>query len=96
MLEPAACGAAVTFGPNTRNFADVVGRLLAADAAVVVRNAGELAAAADRFLSDGNARRAIGARARAVVRAGRGATAATADAVCGLLPAGREGLRRAA
>ena len=96
MLEPAACGAAVTFGPNTRNFADVVGRLLAADAAVVVRNAGELAAVADRFLSDERERRAIGARARSVVRAGRGATAKTADAVCGLLPAADVPLRRAA
>ena len=91
MLEPAACGAAVTFGPNTRNFADVVSRLLAADAAVVVRDAGELAAAADRFLSDETARRAVGARARAVVRAGRGATAATAGSVCAVLPAGRAG-----
>ena len=99
MLEPAAFGAAVTFGPNTRNFADVVGRLLAADAAVVVRDANELAAAADRFLSDDADRRAIGGRARAVVRAGRGATAATADAVCGLLPgppAGRARRRLAA
>ena len=37
MLEPAAYGAAVSFGPNTWNFRDIVAALLAADAAVVVQ-----------------------------------------------------------
>ncbi len=59
MIEPAAYGAAVSFGPNTRNFRDIVATLLARDAAVVVAGAGHLltfvhdclanpAAAADR------------------------------------------------
>ena len=39
MIEPAAYGAAVSFGPNTWNFRDIVAALLAADAAVVVRDA---------------------------------------------------------
>ena len=86
MIEPAGYGAAVTFGPNTRNFADVVERLLAADAAVVVRDAADLAAVAGRFLSNPAERNAYGDRARELVRAGAGATAATADAVAGLLP----------
>ena len=86
MIEPAGYGAAVTFGPNTRNFADVVDRLLAADAAVVVRDAADLAAVTARFLSDPTERAAYGDRARDLVRAGAGATAKTAAAVAGLLP----------
>ena len=39
MIEPAAYGAAVSFGPNTWNFRDIVAALLAADAAVVVHDA---------------------------------------------------------
>ena len=44
MIEPAAYGAAVSFGPNTWNFRDIVAALLAADAAVVVHDADELEA----------------------------------------------------
>ena len=36
MIEPAAYGAAVSFGPNTRNFRDIVAAMLAREAAVVV------------------------------------------------------------
>ena len=36
MIEPAAYGAAVSFGPNTWNFRDIVAAMLAHDAAVVV------------------------------------------------------------
>ena len=39
MIEPAAYGAAVSFGPNTWNFRDIVAAMLAHDAAVVVDNA---------------------------------------------------------
>jgi 3-deoxy-D-manno-octulosonic-acid transferase len=38
MIEPAAYGAAVSFGPNTRNFRDIVSSLLARQAAQVVEN----------------------------------------------------------
>ena len=38
MIEPAAYGAAVSFGPNTQNFRDIVAQLLAAEAAVVVHD----------------------------------------------------------
>ena len=39
MIEPAAYGAAVCLGPNTRNFRDIVAAMLAAEAAVVVADA---------------------------------------------------------
>jgi len=48
MIEPAAYGAAVSFGPNTRNFRDIVAAMLARDAAVVVADSRELA----RFVAD--------------------------------------------
>ena len=43
MIEPAAFGAAVCFGPNTKNFRDVTESLLANGAAQVVHDADELA-----------------------------------------------------
>ena len=57
MLEPAAYGAAVSFGPNTRNFRDIVAALLAADAAVVVNDAGALEAFVRRCLEEPELRR---------------------------------------
>ena len=42
MIEPAAYGAAVSFGPNTRNFRDIVATMLARQAAVVVADEAEL------------------------------------------------------
>ena len=44
MIEPAAYGAAVCFGPNTRNFRDIVRRHARPEAAVVVADGGELPA----------------------------------------------------
>ena len=44
MIEPAAYGAAVSFGPNTRNFRDIVAALFERDAAVVVADGEQLLA----------------------------------------------------
>jgi 3-deoxy-D-manno-octulosonic-acid transferase len=81
MLEPAAYGAAVSFGPHTRNFKDEVARLLAADAAVVVRDGAALTAFVRRCLDDPAWAAALGGRAAALVASQRGATAATARLV---------------
>jgi 3-deoxy-D-manno-octulosonic-acid transferase len=86
MLEPAAYGAAVSFGPFTRNFRDEVARLLAADAAVVVRDGAELTAFVRRCLDEPAWAEALGARAAALVASQRGATAATARLVLERLP----------
>jgi 3-deoxy-D-manno-octulosonic-acid transferase len=51
MIEPAAYGAAVSFGPFTRNFRDVVSVLLAAEAAIVVRDGQQLTAFVRRRLT---------------------------------------------
>jgi 3-deoxy-D-manno-octulosonic-acid transferase len=78
MLEPAAYGAAVCFGPHTRNFRDEVARLLDADAAVVVPDGPALTTFVGRCLAEPVGAAALGARAAALVAAHRGATATTA------------------
>ncbi len=86
MLEPAAYGAAVSFGPFTRNFRDEVARLLAADAAVVVHDGPALTAFVRRCLDEPAWADALGGRAAAFVASQRGATAATARLVLERLP----------
>ncbi len=79
MIEPAAYGSAVAFGPRTRNFRDVVAALLDADGARVVRDGAELTAFVRHALDDRAAAEALGARARRVVAAHLGATRRTVD-----------------
>ena len=78
MLEPAAYGAAVCFGPHTRNFTREVETLLAADAACVVADGPALRAFVGRCLTDPGWAAALGTRAAATIEAHRGATALTA------------------
>lgn len=93
MIEPAAYGAAVCFGPNTRNFRDVVASLLQREAAVVVADEAELLAFLERCLSNPQEAEALGNRAREFVASQQGATAATAqrlEALLGIAPEGTE------
>ena len=87
MLEPAAYGAAVSFGPQTRNFRDEVRRLLDARAAVVVADHAELVAFVSRCLVDPAWATELGRRAAELVFSQRGATNATARLILGRLPA---------
>ncbi len=81
MIEPAAYGAAVIFGPYTWNFKDVVRRLIDADAAIDVRDAAELEAAVRRLLRGSSERRRLGDNARQLVHQQQGATERTLDAI---------------
>jgi 3-deoxy-D-manno-octulosonic-acid transferase len=81
MIEPAAYGAAVSFGPNTSNFRDVVALLLERDAAAVVSNRDELAGFVRRCLADPPFAAELGQRARQLVLEQAGA----ADKTCQLL-----------
>jgi 3-deoxy-D-manno-octulosonic-acid transferase len=83
MLEPAAYGAAVAFGPHTRNFRDEVRRLLEAGGAIVVADGAELTAFVARCLDDPAWGEALGRRAADLVASQSGATAATAHLVLG-------------
>jgi 3-deoxy-D-manno-octulosonic-acid transferase len=74
MIEPAAYGAAVAFGPHVWNFRDTAERLVAAEAAIQVADAAELEAAARRLLGDAAERVRMGEAARQFVEQQQGAT----------------------
>jgi 3-deoxy-D-manno-octulosonic-acid transferase len=78
-IEPAALGKPVVFGPNMQNFADVTKILLAADAAVQVRDAVGLEQAFAELLSRPERRAELGRNALAAVRDNQGAVARTVD-----------------
>jgi len=69
VLEPAAAGSAVCFGPHTENVAEAAASLLAAGGAALVRDSGELRSLWQQLLADPDAAYAMGARARQVVEA---------------------------
>src|SRR5213080_3187427 len=65
MIEPAAYGAAVVFGPHVWNFKEPASRLIERGAARQVRDAVELDAATHALLGDATERARMGAAARA-------------------------------
>jgi 3-deoxy-D-manno-octulosonic-acid transferase len=79
MIEPAAFGAAVLFGPNTWNFRDVTEALLTRDAARVVHHAEELTDTLRQLVIDAEERRRLGTTARQFVLNQQGATDRTIE-----------------
>jgi 3-deoxy-D-manno-octulosonic-acid transferase len=77
MVEPAAYGAAVSFGPNTQNFRDIVAALVDHDAAIVVGSGAELSAFVRRCLDEPTWASELGSRARQFVASQQGATLRT-------------------
>lgn len=73
MIEPCAYGVATSFGPNTRNFADVVQLLLENQAAVQLRSPEDLRVWVATMLRDAEAREQLQVRACETVLRGRGA-----------------------
>ena len=99
MIEPAAYGAAVSFGPNTRNFRDIVAALLERDAAVVVADGEQLLAFVRNCLANPAEAAARGQRAASLVRQQLGATERTFQLLLPLVAgqqAAADGDRRAA
>jgi 3-deoxy-D-manno-octulosonic-acid transferase len=84
VIEPAAAGAPVLFGPRHHGSRDAR-LLLEAGAARSVRNGSELEAALDAWLRNETARAAAGAAARAVVERGLGAADRSAQLVIELV-----------
>lgn len=72
-LEPARLGCAVLLGPRTENFADIAGRMVAANAARRVADAGDLAEAVSALLGDTGQREALGQAAEGFSGAEAGA-----------------------
>ncbi|HEY1378910.1 MAG TPA: 3-deoxy-D-manno-octulosonic acid transferase [Gemmataceae bacterium] len=81
MLEPAAYGAAVVFGPHVWNFRDAAGRLVREGGAVQVADAASLEGAVLELLADVRRRKQLGATARRLVVAQQGATRRTLEAL---------------
>lgn len=90
MIEPAAYGAAVSFGTNTRNFREVVSALLAADGAQVVGDGQEMTCFVRRCLEEPDFADRLGRAAAQLVASQLGATGRTVDLVERLLTARRQ------
>ena len=83
MLEPSGYGAAVSFGPDTRNFRQIANMLLQAGGAVRVADQNELQGFVRRCLCDIEAADALGHAAKTLVESQRGAAQRTIDALVG-------------
>jgi 3-deoxy-D-manno-octulosonic-acid transferase len=86
VLEPAAWGKPVVFGPHMENFAEIAELFLTNRAACQIPSADALEPALSTLLGDPVQRAALGAAARALVEANRGATDRTLTAMAALLP----------
>ena len=95
MIEPAAYGAAVVFGPHVWNFRDTADRLLQAEAAVQAETAAQLEQIVSRLIVNTAERRRLGIAARKLVLSQQGATERTIDCIDRLL-AGRTSREKAA
>lgn len=90
ILEPALFGKPILFGPYMRNFAEIAEEFLRKEAAVQVRDGGHLGAEVVQLLRDPVRRASLGAAARAVVEANRGAKERTLEEIERLLPPPRQ------
>jgi len=73
MLEPAALGLPVLFGPHVFNFAEISRRLIEAGGARTVGDAASLGQAVVDYLCDSDLRHTIGSKGRTFVEGNRGA-----------------------
>src|SRR5438067_4439913 len=88
ILEPAIFGKPIVFGPHMQNFKEIAEAFVANDAAIQVRSEPELEEALLALVTDPVRRARLGAAARALVEANRGAKDKTLDVVAELLPPG--------
>lgn len=86
ILEPAVFGKPVLFGPHMQNFAEIASAFLSSGAAIEVANDRALADAIVALFADPARRAGLGAAARTVVEANRGARDRTLEALAGILP----------
>jgi 3-deoxy-D-manno-octulosonic-acid transferase len=88
MIEPAAYGAAVLFGPHTWNFKETVANLLCRQAAIEVADAASLETEVLRLLANPVHRDQLGHAARQFVLSQQGATARTLELLAELMQPG--------
>ena len=77
MIEPAAYGAAVCFGPNTKNFCDIVEMMLRDNAAQVVHDQREMEQFVRRCLEKPDFASQLGSSAQNLAQRQVGATQKT-------------------
>jgi 3-deoxy-D-manno-octulosonic-acid transferase len=88
MIEPAAYGAAVVFGPHVWNFRETAAQLVQARAAIQVPDATALEQEVQRLLCEPVLREYVGRAAQAFVRSQQGATGRTIAELSRLLERG--------
>jgi len=86
ILEPAVYGKPIVFGPHMENFAEISETFVQNQAALQVSDASEFVTVVARLTGDPVERARLGAAARALVEANRGAKLRTLDAIADLLP----------
>ena len=86
ILEPAVHGKPIVFGPFMQNFKEIADSFTASQAGIQLAATEQLSEVFVRLANDPGERARLGAAARALMAANRGAKAATMDAIVALLP----------
>ena len=86
ILEPAVFGKPIVFGPHMENFAEIAQTFLDNGAAIQIREERELEPVLIALLGDPVRRASLGAAARALVEANRGARVKSLAVLAELLP----------
>jgi len=86
ILEPAVFGKPIVFGPHMQNFAEIAATFLDNGAAIQLRSGRDLETVLLELLSDPVRRASLGAAARALVEANRGARAKSLTAIAQVFP----------
>ncbi len=94
ILEPAVHGKPIVFGPYMQNFGEIAEAFLANGAAVQVQSEREFEETVLRLMTDPVRRARLGAAARALVDANRGAKDKTLSVLAALLPPNRRAVVR--
>ncbi|MGH9373309.1 MAG: 3-deoxy-D-manno-octulosonic acid transferase [Vicinamibacterales bacterium] len=91
LLEPAVFGKPIVLGPHMQNFAEIARTFVDNRGAIQVQSEDELETRIVELLSDPVQRASLGAAARALVEANRGAKTKSMAVIAQLLPAGSPG-----
>jgi 3-deoxy-D-manno-octulosonic-acid transferase len=91
ILEPAMYGKPIVFGPHMQNFQEIADAFITNGAAMQVQSERELDEALLTLVTDPVLRARLGAAARALVEANRGAKTKTLDVIADLFPPARAG-----
>jgi 3-deoxy-D-manno-octulosonic-acid transferase len=84
VLEPAAMGKPVIFGPHTFNFKEISEQLIDCGAAIRIQDAGELRMTVSRLFNDPELRDQMGQTGMNLVKSGQGALARTLELIDGV------------